>query len=194
MTRAVPRGRPFVFCVCQAVCGRLSVAPVVRSTHINSCRRQFAPVLGMDRDSLDRLSVALVGEHDVLLAMAPILAPLAQRQHHRKQRLALGAERIDHLAPVIGVGAPLEDPAFDQFAEPVGQYVARDPEAGLELFEMLEAVEGAAEDQEGPFLADQFDRRRQRATNAAARKASMSISSARTCRFNASPSNSSMIA
>ena len=33
-------------------------------------------------------------------AMAPILAPLPQREHHRQQRLALGAQRIDDLAAV----------------------------------------------------------------------------------------------
>jgi hypothetical protein len=33
----------------------------------------------------------------------------------------------------------------------------------LELLEMLEAVECAAKDEEGPFLADQVDRRRKRA-------------------------------
>ena len=57
---------------------------------------------------------------------------------------------------------PLEDAAAHQFAKPVGQYVAGDSEARLEMLEMLQAVEGPAEDEEGPFLADQLDRVRQR--------------------------------
>ena len=55
-------------------------------------------------------------------------------------------------------------PPATSFAEPVGQDVAGDSEASLELFEMLQAVECAAEDQEGPFLADQLDGGRKRAT------------------------------
>ena len=59
--------------------------------------------------------------------------------------------------PSAGSGA-LEDPAGDQLRQPVREDVAGDPKARLELLEMLEAVEGAAKDQERPFLADQLDR------------------------------------
>jgi len=41
---------------------------------------ELPPVMGLDADPLDRSAVALVGEEDFLAAMAPILAPLAQRQ------------------------------------------------------------------------------------------------------------------
>ena len=59
---------------------------------------------------------------------------------------------------VVGIGRPFEDSAGDHLAQPVGKDVARNAEAGLEFLEMVKAVEGAAKDQERPFLADQLDR------------------------------------
>ena len=117
----------------------------------------------MNTDALDRMAIALVGEHDVLLAVAPIFPPLAKRQHHREQCLALGAERVNNLPTIIGVSAALENAAFDQFAESIRQDVARDPESRLELLEMLQSVQRPAKNQKCPLLADQLDRRRQRA-------------------------------
>ena len=63
-----------------------------------------------------------------------------------------------------GSGERCEYLARNQLAEPVGQDVAGNPEARLELLEMLEAVERAAKDEERPFLADQLDRGGNRAT------------------------------
>ncbi len=103
-----------------------------------------------------------------MLAIAPFLAPLAQRQHDRQQALALGRQRIDDPPLVRRVGRALEDPAGDQLGKPVRQDVAGDPQARLEFLEMLEAVEGAAKDQERPFFADQLDRRRESGTTSAA--------------------------
>ena len=110
-----------------------------------------------------RPAVEAVGQHHRRRPVAPFLAPLAKRQHHRQQRLALVGQRVDHLALVGRIGRPLEDPAGDELAEPVGEDVAGNPEPGLEFLEMLEAVERAAQDQERPFLADQLDRAGQRA-------------------------------
>ena len=45
---------------------------------------ELAAVMGLDADSPDRLSVILVGEEDLLAAVAPVFAPLAQRQHYRQ--------------------------------------------------------------------------------------------------------------
>jgi hypothetical protein len=83
---------------------------------------------------------------------------LAQRQDHWEQTLAFGSERVDDSAAVFGIRSALEDPSGDHLAQPVGQDVARNPEPGLELLEMLQTVECAAKDQEGPLFADQFDR------------------------------------
>ena len=47
------------------------------------------------------------------------------------------------------------------FRSPIRQDVPGDPETCLELLEMLEAVERSAKNEEGPFLANEFDRRRQ---------------------------------
>jgi hypothetical protein len=60
----------------------------------------------------------------------------------------------DDFAPVSRIEAALEDFAFDQLGQPIGQDVAGNSEASLELLEMLEAVQCSAQDEEGPFLAN----------------------------------------
>ncbi len=81
----------------------------------------------MDRDSLDRATIAPVGQHDIVAAVPPILALLAQREDHRQQGFALLAERIDHLAAIIRIGRALENAARNHLAQTVGQDVARGP-------------------------------------------------------------------
>jgi protein ImuB len=143
--------------------GRLAEFPAVAREPHQVRQFERAPVVGLDADPPHRLAVAAVGEDDRRRAVAPLLAPLPERDYHRQQRLALVGQRIDHLAAVRLVLRALEDSARDQLGETVGQDVARDSEARLELLEMLEAVERAAKDQERPFLTEQLDRVRQRA-------------------------------
>ena len=98
-----------------------------------------------------------------MLAVAPFLAPLAQRQHDRQQAFALGGQRIDDARAVGRDRARARGSRRRPSCQPVGEDVAGNAEPGLEFLEMLEAVERAAKDQERPFLADQLDRGGKRA-------------------------------
>src|SRR5689334_1771425 len=104
-------------------------------------------------DLADGLAVPCIGKHHVHLAVAPLLAPLPQREDDRQQSLPLRAERIDHAPSIPWIGGPLQDAAGDELRQSVRQDVAGNAEPSLELLEMLEAVERAAQDQERPFLA-----------------------------------------
>ena len=119
--------------------------------------RQLAAVFRQDAHPLDRPSVLLVDQDDVGRPGSPILAPLPQREHDRMQGLALIGQRIDHFALVGGVRRAMEDAARDELAQTIGQDVAGNSKARLELFKMMQAVDRAAQNQEGPFLADQFN-------------------------------------
>src|SRR5581483_5608599 len=59
--------------------------------------------------------------------------------------VALGALLVEH---------PVEDPLLDEAVEALGQHIAGDTEARLELVEAAPAEEGVADDQERPALAD----------------------------------------
>src|SRR6185437_12393305 len=59
--------------------------------------------------------------------------------------------------------ASVEQPGADQALEPAGQQAGGDAEILLELVEARVAVEGVVQDEQGPPLADQAERRRQRA-------------------------------
>ena len=63
----------------------------------------------------------------------------------------------------LAVADALEDALVDEPAEAVGEDVARDAEALLELVEAAAAEEGVADDQERPALADDLERPRDRA-------------------------------
>ncbi len=112
----------------------------------------------------DRPAVARIDEdrerRDTRL---PPLAPLPQRDHRRQQRKPLFGQRIGDLAAIVGHPLAREDAVIDQPREPVGEDVARDPELGLELLEMVQPVERRAQDQERPALAHRLERRGQAA-------------------------------
>ena len=118
-----------------------SALPPSRSIQVRSRELELAPVMGLDAHLAHRLAVAAVGKHDLHPAIAPFLAPLAKREHDRAAapRPWGSANRSPAACPRIG--RSLENPAGDHLRQPVGQDVAGDPEAGLELLEMLEAVE-----------------------------------------------------
>ena len=122
-----------------------------------------AAIVGDDADLAHRLAVAEVGEDHAHCAIAPLFAPLAQREDDREQPFTLGRERVDDFTLVGRVGRALEDSAGDHFRQPVGKDVARNPEARLELLEMLQPVERAAKNQERPLLADHLYGGRDRA-------------------------------
>ena len=99
-----------------------------------------------------------VDQHWVARARYPFLAPLPKRQQHRQQVAALFRQAIGDLAPVGGVGRAFENVVLDEPRQPVRKDVAGDAQRRLELFEMVETVEGAAQDQERPAFADRLKR------------------------------------
>ena len=128
-----------------------------RDTHTRSASFRTRPSSDWTQILPHREAGVAVGKHDVSRSRSPVLAPLAEGQHDRHQRLALGRERIDDLAAVRRIQNALQDAALDQLGEAVGQDVAGDAEPGLEFLEMMKVVEGAADDQERPLFADQLD-------------------------------------
>jgi hypothetical protein len=60
----------------------------------------------------------------------------------------------------LAVADALQDPLLDEAVQPVGEDVAGDPEALLELLEAAQAKEAVADDQERPGLADDLERAR----------------------------------
>jgi hypothetical protein len=61
-------------------------------------------------------------------------------------------------AGVAGIGAPVEDPVVDQPGEAVGKHRLGDVEVAAEVVEVAYAVEGVADDQQRPALADHLKR------------------------------------
>jgi squalene cyclase len=59
---------------------------------------------------------------------------------------------------VLAVADAFEDSLFDKPVEPVGEDVAGNPKALLELVEAAQAQEGVTNDQERPALADDLER------------------------------------
>src|SRR5438309_9352363 len=116
-----------------------------------------------DADLADGPAMPGVGEDDLHLAVAPLLAPLAKREDHRQELLSLRGKGIDDSATIPGIRAPLQDSTGDKLRQTVREDVSRNPEAALEFLEMLEAVKRAAKDQERPLLANHFHHRGKRA-------------------------------
>ena len=87
----------------------------------------------------------------------------------RRSRPFFGQPIFD-LAPVLGAGFAIEDADIDQPAEPVGEDVAGNTQVRLDLFEMLQAIEGGAQDQKGPALTHRFQRLGQAALRGDLRK------------------------
>src|SRR5207244_2466779 len=69
--------------------------------------------------------------------------------------------------PMRAVAAPLQEARLDQSAESPRQHIGRDAEALLELVEAREAVQGVAQDQHAPPLADPFQAAGDRTRHAA---------------------------
>src|SRR5206468_9365665 len=110
-----------------------------------------------------RLLVGLAAQ-DVgrLFAQIPV-APLPQAGQREVEVAALLGQPVLVALGPLAVADPLEDACVDQPIEPVGEDVAGDPEALLELLEPAQAEEGVADDQERPALADDLERPRDRA-------------------------------
>src|SRR5207244_6091983 len=88
-----------------------------------------------------------------------------QRGIDREERAPFGGEPVlvELARGVPGVGPALEDPVIDEPVEPLGEDVAREADAALEVFEAARAVEGLAKDHPHPAFADDAGRARDRA-------------------------------
>src|SRR5207247_3955754 len=69
----------------------------------------------------------------------------------------VGEPVLEALGP-LAVADPLQDSFLDEPVEPIGEDVAGDAEALLELLEAAQAQEAVADDQERPALADDLER------------------------------------
>src|SRR3546814_9234765 len=67
------------------------------------------------------------------------------------------------LAPILWHRRAHQDAVLEQPRQPVGEDVARDPQFGLEFLEMMQFVEGGAQDEELPALTHRLECRRQAA-------------------------------
>jgi hypothetical protein len=68
------------------------------------------------------------------------------------QVTALGGEPVFGPWRVIGVGDSFENVILDEVIQALGQDVAGDPEAGLEVVESRHAEEGVPDDEQAPPL------------------------------------------
>jgi hypothetical protein len=116
----------------------------------------------IDEDRVDGFSVG-VDENDLSVLMLDVfVAPRVQRDDDRAEfTAALGGDVLESRWPIT-VPTTLEQPGFDERFQPAGQHVRCDAEVVLELVEPGEAVEGVAQNQERPPLADLFERGRDR--------------------------------
>ena len=74
--------------------------------------------------------------------------------HGGPQIAASWGEFVEVAAGVAGVGPPVEDPVVDQAGEAVGEHCLGDVEVSAEVAEVAYTVEGVADDQQCPALAD----------------------------------------
>ena len=100
--------------------------------------------------------------HAALLWGEASVAPRGEDDDDRAKRAAEFGEDVLVARWVRLVLAPFEQAAGDESLESAGEQTRRDAEVVLELVEAGVAVEGVVEDQQGPPLADQPERRRQR--------------------------------
>lgn len=125
---------------------------------------QFPAIMRQDGYLADRLFVARVDKHRRGgCARFPHFAPLAQREHGRKQGGPLFRKAVFDLAAVIGHRFARQNAVIDQTAESVGENVARNAQRRLEFFKMVQAVKGRSQNQERPALSHRLQRRGQAA-------------------------------
>src|ERR1043166_578518 len=127
-----------------------------------------AHVMGVDRpaavraddDRIEHLAaIAVLEQHrPPPFAEHVRVAPANEREQHRLQVEALGREPILVAAWALLVRHAAQHPETHQLAQAVGEHVAGDAEAPLELLEPAHPQEAVAQDQDGPAVADHGDR------------------------------------
>ena len=101
--------------------------------------------------------------HAALTGGQARVAPCGQGDEYGPQGTAEFCQQVLVAGRVCLVLAPFEQAGADHPLEPAGQQAGGDAEVLLELVEARVAVEGVVQDEQGPPLADQAERRRQRA-------------------------------
>lgn len=79
--------------------------------------------------------------------------PTDEARALREQSPALFRQMILNLSAVVDHDLPGKDAVFYQMCRTIGEYIPRNLEALLKLFEMSHPCEGFAKNQEGPAIA-----------------------------------------
>ena len=106
-------------------------------------------------DDLDRRTVGC----------GPLVAPLPQGAQHRPQRAALVGEDVLVAERPLLVGAALDNAVGHEVVEPLGEHVAGDAQAALDVVETVHPEEQVAHDEEGPPLTHHLEGLGDRATH-----------------------------
>jgi len=95
----------------------------------------------------------------VLLARGEgvILPPLAEADQEVEQVLTLLGQDVLLIGTSTGRGLDAQDSGIDQVPQARGEDVLGDAQIALELAEAPDAVEGVADDQQRPLVADDVD-------------------------------------
>src|SRR5712671_5995521 len=91
------------------------------------------------------------------------LAPLPQRDQHRKYPAPLRGQQIFLIGAAVGGGRRRQDSALHQRAQPHGEDILRQADAFLKFAEAALSQEGVADDQQRPPVAERVQRSRDRA-------------------------------
>src|SRR5690606_29455534 len=139
---------------------------VVGQHHLQVARPHDLAAAAAGQFRIQRGAARLVHEADpgVAVAVQVLVPPAVQGQQHRVQVLALGRQHIFVARRPLRIGARLQHPVGDQRLEPGRQHVARHAQPLLPLLEPADAVEGVADDQQRPRIADHLEGGGDRAT------------------------------
>src|SRR5712692_8239561 len=91
------------------------------------------------------------------------LAPLPQRDQHRKYPAPLRGQQIFLIGAAVGGGRRRQDAALHQGTQPHGEDILRQADAFLKFAEAAFSQEGLADDQQRPPVAERVQRSRDRA-------------------------------
>src|SRR5262249_49307797 len=116
---------------------------------------QLTAALLADDLSLGLLPAVLVDYVEGVLAgwPQPAVAPAHERQDDRQKIPAFFREAVFPARRVLLIGAPLQYPPSHQPFQAVGQDVARDPEAPLEVLEAPQPQKRVTDDEQRPPIA-----------------------------------------
>src|SRR5437773_559823 len=111
----------------------------------------------VDQYRIDILAGAAVEQHDARpLRRKMLVAPGHQRQQHRTKIATALRQAVFMARRFFAVELAFQQAFLDQPVEPARQHVGGDAQALLEFIETGHSVEGVAQDQDAPPLANPF--------------------------------------